>query len=86
MARWPGALLGTPPGWLQEAFAVAGGSVIVPVASGPEIPPFSSAFKTDIRLPGSGSCFLSNIDVTEETLGMLGSLKPIEFAAGKAGS
>ena len=57
---------------------MAGGSMIGPVASGPEIAPFSSAFKTEIRRPGSGSCFLSNIDVTELTLGMLGSLSPMD--------
>ena len=78
IARCPGAFVGTPPGWLQDAFAMAGGSTIGAVGSGPEIAPVSSAFKTEIRRPGSGSCFLSNIEVTEETLGMLGSPSPMD--------
>src|SRR5215472_5867720 len=65
-ARCPGAFVATPPGWLQDALVTCGGSTTVPAASGPEIAPFSSAFSTEIRRPGSGSCFLSNIEVTED--------------------
>src|SRR5258706_12039082 len=77
-ARCPGAFVATPPGWLQDAFVTAGGRTIEPEASGPETPPFSSDFKTEIRLPGSFSSFLSNTEVTDERLGTLGSPSPMD--------
>src|SRR5208337_2529294 len=69
MARWPGAFVATPPGWLHDAFAMRGGNTTGPAASDPEIATFSSAFSTEMRRPGSGSCFLSNIVVTDDKLG-----------------
>jgi len=58
------------PGWLQEAFAMASSTIGPWPRPGT---PLLVSFQDGNAPAGSGSCFLSNIDVTEETLGTLGS-------------
>src|ERR671919_1456074 len=73
-ARWPGALFGRPPGWVQRSLARGGGSTTgrsADASSAP--PPLSLACITAMRLPGRGCCFSAK-GLRSVILGMLGRL------------
>ena len=78
-ARWPGALLGMPPGWVQESFSRGGGSVMGLSAPARLVAMFS-CWMTATRLPGSGTGFSAN-GLMSSSLGMLGRLMPARLSA-----
>src|SRR5581483_8225655 len=78
-ARWPGALLGEPPGCDQVSLGRAGGSVTGRSAAARSEVMFS-CWITDTRLPGSGTGFSAN-GLMSSTLGRLGRLMPTKASA-----
>src|SRR5207237_7408428 len=78
-ARWPGALLAAPPGWLHESFWRGGGNMIGLSAAARLLVAFS-CWITDTRLPGKGTGFSAK-GLTSSSLGRLGKLMPTKASA-----
>src|SRR5688572_28949190 len=78
-AKWPGALLATPPGWVQESFWCGGGKATGLSATARLVATFS-CWITETRLPGSGTGFSAK-GLISSSLGRLGRLMPARLSA-----